>query len=378
MEHTVDSIIGNISQSFQASLAEQAQLKVELIRQNVKFHFSANAFFHAQCLAQRLHPRDLVTVDDLARIPLTPVRTFKQANAHVLLSTPLSSIDLELRSTGTSGVPSVARRDTVTTSRAVLSLIGLYREFFDISNGVGLFLCPSPSEAPEMGMVKAFNFFCALLDDRSYLVRNYTFNPAEALEYLQNWAYKQTRHIFGPPFLINRLLQYMAAENIRMELDPNSHVITLGGWKRYTGANIGREAFDQKIQTHLGVRPANIRDMYGMIESNMLAIECEHQRKHVPPWCHVSIRDVADLSRELPPRQTGVIAILDPLSQSYPSYILSEDVGEIDAVGTCPCGRNGQVVVFRRRLQGAELGCCAVSIEKFIDSQVIMQSCAVQ
>ncbi|MFJ7770994.1 hypothetical protein ACIQ1J_21930 [Streptomyces sp. NPDC097107] len=43
----------------------------------------------------------------------------------------------------------------------------------------------------------------------------------------------------------------------------------------------------------------------------------------------------------------------------------------------CPCGRTGQAVSFRRRLQGAELGCCAVSIEKFIDSQEIAAECEV-
>jgi len=375
VELTIEAVIGNMHWFSRLPQDEQNQIKLHLFRQNFAFHYQSNPFYRAQCEAKGIQPESLVSFDNLRHIPLIPVRSFKQPNAHVLVSVPLNTIDLEIRSTGTGGIPSVARRDVLTTTRASIALTALYREFFGISNGAGLFLCPSTAETPEMGMVKVFNLFCGILDDRTYLVKDYSFHAEEAIEYLRQWENKQTRHIFGPPFLINRLLRYMELEEIHLKLDPTSYVITLGGWKRYNGENIGREAFDEKIQTYLGIRPENIRDMYGMIESNMLAIECEHHRKHVPPWCHVSIRDVSDFNIELPVRKTGAIAILDPLSNSYPSYILSEDVGEIEHDGECPCGRVGQVISFRRRLQGAELGCCAVSIEKFIETQEAIEEC---
>ena len=148
----------------------------------------------------------------------------------------------------------------------------------------------------------------------------------------------------------------------------------LGGWKQYTGNSISRDDFNEKAQRMLGIDRTRIRDMYGMIESNMLAIECEHQRKHVPPWCYISIRDVTDASVELEPGKTGGIAILDALNTAYPGFLLSDDVGEVDE-GDCPCGRTGQTVNFRRRPHGAELGCCAVSIEKYIDSREVVSEC---
>src|SRR5262249_55978042 len=107
---------------------------------------------------------------------------------------------------------------------------------------------------------------------------------------------------------------------------------------------------------------------YGMIESNLLAVECEHHRKHLSPWCHVTVRDIDDFAVELPAGQVGVIGILDALSQSYPGFLLSEDVGRIED-GECPCGRSGQVISFVRGLQGAELGCCAVTIERHMCSK---------
>jgi long-chain-fatty-acid---luciferin-component ligase len=355
---------------------EQAEAGlVQVLQSAFAYHFDRNAFFRAQCDAVRVRPEQVRTRQDLALIPLLSVSMFKRPDAHVLLTAPLAEIEMEIRSTGTGGVPSVARRDSPTVTRAITGIVGSYREFFEVSKGAGLFLCPSTAETPEMGMVKVFNMLNGLFDDRIYVVRDYAFDPDEALEYLRRWNGEMTRHIVGPPFLVNRLLRYLELEEIQIELDPESLVITLGGWKRYTGESISREDFDDKLHRYLGVSPDRVRDMYGMIESNMVAVECEHHNKHVPPWCYISIRDVSDPTVEVPSGQTGLIAILDATNTSYPGFLLSDDVGEISDTA-CACGRTGQTVSFRRRRQGAELGCCAVSIEKFIDSQEIVAECA--
>ncbi|TXI42024.1 MAG: hypothetical protein E6Q56_02200, partial [Mycobacterium sp.] len=207
-----------------------------------------------------------------------------------------------------------------------------------------------------------------------YLVRDYAFDAEEGLAYLRRWEGEMTRHIIGPPFIVARFMRFLELESIPLHLDPESMIIMLGGWKQYTGRSISREEFNAKAERYLGVERSRIRDMYGMIESNMLAIECEHYRKHVPPWCYVSIRDITDPAIELAPGKTGGIAILDALNTSYPGFLLSDDVGEVDE-SDCPCGRTGQTVRFRRRRQGAELGCCAVSIEKYLDSHEIVAEC---
>ncbi|GAA1933508.1 acyl-protein synthetase [Streptomyces sodiiphilus] len=370
------AMLGDAGAAFRLPNAEREAAVVAALRSAFASHAGHNAFYRAQCEAAGVTAADISSVADLARIPLLPVGMFKQPDAHVLMTAPLTDVELEIRSTGTGGVPSVARRDTTTATRVVTALIGQYRDFFGIAKGAGLFLSPSTAETPEMGMVKVFNLLNGLFDDHAYVVRDYAFDPEEALGLLNRWEESMTRHIIGPPFLVGRLLRYLELEDISLKLDPESLVITLGGWKRYTGESISRRDFDEKVERHLGVPAGRVRDMYGMIESNMLAVECEHHRKHVPPWSYISIRDVEDTSIELPAGRTGVIALLDALSTSYPGFILSEDVGEVDS-SPCPCGRTGQTVSFRRRLQGAELGCCAVSIEKFLDSQEIVAECEV-
>jgi long-chain-fatty-acid---luciferin-component ligase len=357
-------MIGNLPAAFRLTKADRDALKVELVRHSVAFHDQANPHFHQQCVLNQLTPDDLHSLDDLRRVPLVSVPNFKKCDAGRLLSVPLDGIDLEIQSTGTSGIPSVARRDALTTTRACLALVALYREFFGLGHGMGFFFCPSPAETPEMGMVKVFNLFSGLLDDRVYLVHDFTFQPEEAVAGLRAWAGRQSRHLFGPPFMIARLLRHLEEKDLRLSLDPDSLVITLGGWKRFNRERISRALFDRKLQTYLGVSADRIRDMYGLVESNLLAIECEHHRKHVPPWCHVTVRDIHDWSREVAPGETGVIGILDALSRSYPGFLLTEDVGRVDREEECPCGRTGQVVSFVRRLEGAELGCCAVTIER--------------
>lgn len=365
-------MIGMPGDALRVPREQWRQSLVDALRSSFAYHLENNAFYRAQC--DGVSPADIGGYRDLHKIPLLPVGMFKQTGAHVLLTAGLADIETEIRSTGTSGVPSVARRDALTTTRASVGILGGYRDFFGISKGAGMFLCPSTAEVPEMGMVKVFNLMTAMLDDHRYLVNNYSFDPEDALAYLRRWEGAMTRHIIGPPFIVARFMRFLELEQIPLTLDPESMIIMLGGWKQYTGRSISRDEFNDKAQRLLGVERSRIRDMYGMIESNMLAIECEHLRKHVPPWCYVSIRDIADPAMELEPGKTGGIAILDALNTAYPGFLLSDDVGDIDE-SDCPCGRTGQTVRFRRRRHGAELGCCAVSIEKYLDSNQVVAEC---
>ncbi|MFE9480008.1 hypothetical protein ACFYNM_15560 [Streptomyces spororaveus] len=370
----LSAMLGCPEKAFRMPQGEWEESVTAALRESFALHSEKNAFYRAQCEAAGVGPDDIGTLADLAKMPLLPMGMFKNPDAHVLLTASLADVELEIRSTGDSGVPSVARRDATTTTRMLSAVFAQYREFFGISNGAGLFLSPSAVEAPEMGMVKAAVVLNGLLDHHAYVVRDYTFDPEEALGLLRTWGESMTRHIIGPPFLITRLVQALEEQGSTLRLDPDSMVITLGGWTRYTGQKIVPAEFYEQLDRTLGVPADRVRDMYGMIESNMLAVECEHHRKHVPPWSYVSVRDVTDTSVEVAPGKTGVIATLDALNTAYPGYVLFQDVGEVD-VSPCPCGRTGQTVTFRRRLQGAELGCCAVSIEKFIDSREIVAEC---
>ncbi len=269
-----------------------------------------------------------------------------------------------MRSTGTSGIPSVSRRDPKTVTDAVFAIYSMYREFFKISSGAVLYLMPSTEDIPEMGMIKVLNMFSGLSDANRYVVKNNAFNPQDAIEVLQKWEKKHTRHIVGPPFIVYRLIKFLKKNNIRLKLDKQTKIINLGGWKMFTGNEIPRKDYNSECAEYLGINENQIRDMYGLVEANSLAIECEYHNKHVSPWVHFSVRNLNDLSQEVEPGERGVLAILDPVSTSYPTFILTEDLVYLKKEHQCSCGRNSQQVVYLSRVRGAEIGCCAINLEK--------------
>ncbi|MGG2084748.1 LuxE family acyl-protein synthetase [Lysinibacillus pakistanensis] len=364
----VTAVIGSTQQLFQWDEEKVNELKGYLISQNFKYHYENNSFYRMLCEDSGVTPADVQSLDDIQKIPLIPVTSFKRPDSHLLLSTSLENIEFEMRSTGTSGIPSISRRDAETLNNCVFSIYAMYREMFAFSRGAGLFLFPSPEEMPEMGMVKVLNMLSGLFDATRCLVKRASFKPKEAIETLEKWQNIHTRHIIGPPFLIYKLVNYLKTNNIHLKLDQKTMIINLGGWKRFSGMEIPREQYNKECAEFLGIPEENIRDMYGLVESNILAIECEKHSKHVPPWVHFSLRNPQNLAEEVPQGKRGVLAIFDPTSLSYPGFIQTEDLVYLKKENTCECGRNGQKVVYLSRVAGAEIGCCAINLEKHMDA----------
>jgi len=358
------SVYTSASRVFRLPVDEQGALKASLIAENFRHHYEKNAYYRGLCEQQGVTPSDIRQFDDLVKVPLIPVSQFKRTDTQKLLTLGLDQIEVEMRSTGTSGIPSVTRRDSETVTQGSLALWAMYREFFGFSSGAILFLMPSPEEVPEMGMIKVSNMLGGLVDASRFVVRNATFDPQEAVALLKLWENGHTRHIVGPPFLVHKLVEYLKHREIRLELDRETRIINLGGWKRFTGEAIPREEYARECAEYLGVEPDQIRDMYGLIEGNMVAIECSHHWKHVPPWVHFSARELDDPRKEIHDGRRGVLAIIDPTCLAYPSYILTEDMVHLDEASPCPCGRNGQRVDFVARVKGSELGCCAINLDK--------------
>jgi long-chain-fatty-acid---luciferin-component ligase len=359
----------SVSSIFKWDEQKMKELKGYLISDNFKYHYENNSYYQKICNENNITPHDIQGFEDLHKIPLIPVANFKQPDSHLLLSKSLMDIEFEMRSTGTSGIPSISRRDSATVDRCIMGIYAMYRDIFKFSKGAGLLLFPSPEEMPEMGMVKVLNMLSGLFDATKCLVKRASFKPVEAIEVLEKWENIHTRHIVGPPFLIYKLVKYLKDNNIRLKLDKKTMVINLGGWKRFSGMEIPRENFNLECAEYLGIPAENVRDMYGLVEANLLAIECERQSKHVPPWVHFSLRDPKDLTKEVPEGRRGVLAILDPTSLSYPGFIQTEDLVYLEKGYECSCGRNGQRVVYISRVPGAEIGCCAINLEKHMDEK---------
>jgi len=62
------------------------------------------------------------------------------------------------------------------------------------------------------------------------------------------------------------------------------------------------------------------------------------------------------------------ILFYDILRERWAQVAATEDVVSLDETASCPCGRNGQRVDIIGRLTGAELGCCAISLDRVMHS----------
>ncbi len=370
----VSALAGSVGDLYRLPLEQQNEIKGLLIADAFKFHFRENAFYREQCLSKGVTADAINGFEDLHKIPLINIQKFKSASSHELLSRPLNHIEHEMRSTGTSGIPSIARRCRRTVDYGVLSVFAMFREFFGISKGAGLYLCPSTEEIPEMGMIKALNMLAGLLDTHRFMVKQERMIPEQAVAQLGEWENQFTRHLIGPPFLIHRLISYLKATDTRLKLDRDTLVITLGGWKRFTGQMISRREFNEQCAEYLGIAPTQVRDVYALVESNILAVEDEHQVKHVAPYGYFSVRDPKNLSQEVPVGEQGQLVIFDPLSLATPGMILTEDVVRLLPMES-PSGRTGQLVQYIMRAPAAqEFGCCAVNLEKQMDQQPDQQA----
>ena len=364
------SIVASVSELYQMPDEQLNVIKTALIADSLRFHYEHNSFYRQACDDKGMHPDHIQGFNDLIKIPLIPIAKFKSASSFELLSKPLTSIEHEMRSTGTSGIPSISRRCSATIDTAIVAIYAMYREFLGISKGAGLYVCPSTEEIPEMGMIKALNMLAGMLDTHRFMVKQERFVPEEAVAQLKIWENAFTRYIIGPPFLIYRLLQFLKQTGQHLKLDRGSRVITLGGWKRFTGQMISRRDFNLMCQEYLGLEPNGVRDIYALVESNVMAIDDEYQVKHVSPYVHFTVRDPADLSKEVPLGQKGLLGILDPIALATPGMILTEDIVTL-VPGRSQSGRSGQRMQYIMRAPSSiEFGCCAVNLEKKMDEDL--------
>ncbi len=353
--------VSNSGKTSGKTYEEKQNDKFIMIKKVFEYHYDNNKFYNGYCNSLGITPDDLVESGDIYKIPTIPVENFKKADSAKLLTCDVDEIEMEMKSTGTSGIPSVSRRCGDTVDIASHAFLSSYRENFKLSKGVGLYLFPSAAEVPEMGMVKILNYFSGMLDETFTAMTGSKLLFKEAAMFLNKFEGKTTRHIFGPPFLIMKFLNYCNKNNIAINLDEKSFVVTLGGWKRYTGDMISIDEFKNELKDSFSVSKSNIRDMYGLSECNFLAIENDSGSKVVPFYVDFINFDYKNQTQKIKDNKgKGVLKIYDPTILSYPCFVHTTDVVSLSY------DNQNQYINYLTRVKGAEFGCCAVNLDSFV------------
>ncbi len=135
-------------------------------------------------------------------------------------------------------------------------------------------------------------------------------------------------------------------------------LIHSGGWKKMLDQAVPRSRFRSVLERSFGLR--DVHDFYGMAEQvGSVCFECEEGYFHPPNFADVIIRDETDWKPSAV-GSPGVVEVVSLLPRSYPGHaILTEDLGVIDGVDDCRCGRMGRRFHILGRVPKAEIRGCS-------------------
>ncbi len=317
-------------------------------------HYLGSQGFRALCHRRGFLPQDLRRQEQLPEIPYFFVTVLKY---HRFLSVPEDRIRLTLTSSGTSGQKSAIYLDGKTLTRINRIVRHIYGDLGMVNRRRTSYLCFTydPKVADDLGTAFSDELLTGLTrvhhvcyairwNGNDWYVDHET--VAESLERYQQ-AGKPLRVLGFPAHAWEVLGQLVEQRGRPYSFGPLSYVITGGGWKTYSGEEIPKPLFRQKLGEWLGIPPQNVRDLYGMVEHGVPYCECEYGRMHVPRYSQVYVRDPETLEL-LPDGEKGIFQFLTPYLHSFPAIsLLNTDVGHLEP--DCPCQRRSKVLVLAGR-----------------------------
>lgn len=301
-------------------------------------------------------------VEKLHDIPFFPVRMFKELE---LRSVPKEDIIKTATSSGTTG-QSVSRmfidKETAAfqqkmTVKQLTNFWGKKRQPFLIVDSEETIKDRKKFSARAAGIMGLRFFatemvFC-LNDDMSL-------NRTKLNDFLKKYGDRQFV-VFGFTFMVwKHLFQELdkCDQNVDMH---NAILMTGGGWKKFIDEGVSRDLFKTELKRVCKIH--RFMDHYGMAEQvGSIYIECEYGHYHASIFSDVIVRNYNDFS-PCGIGEEGIIQVLSIAPHSYPGHsLLTEDIGVIEGVNDCPCGRKGKYIKIHGRIPNAEVRPAAITI----------------
>ncbi len=303
---------------------------------------------------------------DLESLPYFPVTVFKKFD---LLSVPQKDVVKTLFSSSTTGLPSKIFIDNLTAQVQSKAIRHILTDFLGSTRRVFIIF---DSADTVKSTDNTLNSRGTAIRGIFPFARELIFILDENLK-LDQEALKRVKAIFknGDPlcffgftWLIFSI--YQVAKNDQSikqffsEIKSSDKILLhIGGWKKLQDMAISKDDFNEYLSDFLCLDKSKIIDMYGMTEQlGTIYPDCSSGYKHVPVYSEIIIRDHETL-KPVADGEIGIIELLSFIPHGYPGIaLLSEDLGRIVGVDTCPCGRKGKYFMFEKRSEEAELRGC--------------------
>ena len=300
------------------------------------------------------HKKKLRNLSDL---PFVHSNIFKNFNLKSIKQNDLSKT---LTSSGTRGSLSKINLDKKTSLLQSKALMNIFSNILEPKKLKFFFVESSEitkSQSSYSARIAAVKGFTQLAKNVSFLLNKKSkIQTKELIRFIKNNPDKEFI-IFGfTSFVWSELINKLRNKKYKIPKN-NGILIHGGGWKKLENQNIGRDRFYNQAKNILGVK--SVYNYYGMVEqTGSVFIECEKGFFHSSVFSDILIRD--QNLNNLPIKKEGLIQVLSLLPLSYPGHnILTEDLGRIEGLDNCKCGRKGKFFSIKGRVQGTELRGCS-------------------
>jgi len=359
-EKSIDIIINQSVYDLKEN--EKKQKLLEVVQCVTRHHYEQCYPYKRLCDKRGFNPQKYFSFEEL---PYLPTSLFKDIQ---LLSIPSDKLFREIKSSATTtGQPSRVGLDKVTSrrqskcfNRVVINRIGNERRKFivlDKASSVGRTEKVSARDSTIRSLL-----FCAsevdtcLIEEEEKLRLDYN----KLIKLLKDAeGNPQGVVIFGFTFILYAHVVKRLMESGNKFKLPGAKILHIGGWKKLESFKVSPEKLISDCCETFGVFNKDVVDFYGFTEqSGMIYPTCEEGVRHTPIWAEVIVRDPLTLKPVLN-KQKGILQFITPIQTSYPGHsVLTEDIGFVNSVDDCNCGRKGTTFKVVGRSLNAEVRGC--------------------
>lgn len=345
-------------------LKKTDDLFVKSLIENVRHH-QLHCPEYAEILIRRnFSPDEIVSVNDIYRLPPIPTMFFKN---HTLHSSSHKRLLFQSTTSGTSGKVSEMGLDwssaglglgMVTNTCFTHKIISLHPANYVV-------LGYQPAKRNKMGAVKTAYAatFTAPAMHREYALKDtgteYFLNIEGLKQALLRYAKRgfPVRFIGFPAYFMY-LVKELLDSGIKLKLHPKSLVILGGGWKQFFSEQVDKPALYGMSKEALGIGEDRIRELFGVVEHPIAYFDCPNHHFHVPVYSRVIIRDM-DL-RPVEYGTPGLLNLLTPMITSMPfTSIMTDDLAVMHPGEECGCGIRSPYFEILGRVGIADIKTCA-------------------
>ena len=429
-----DDAIYKTEDLYRVPLKEANEMQLKSIKHTFTYQYNNNKVYQNFCKEKNFSPSDILTNDDLEKIPLIPDTFYKDYPTGRDFATwlgniftgPLPRIVIPQKhptydevinafnqagmavaySSGTSGRHTFIPRDqrTYYTSEyaAAKSVISMVYPLWDPSL-YGYLLMPNPKKTNVYAGKVCTIYFDAIQDVKVAIDREITTELIQMtmtsqkgiksaiiklatkrqsnkmIDEIIHWLefHEKTTNkiaIVGAPFILSFVMKKLERDGRSFDFGERGGVATGGGWKAYEGVRVPVVEFRKQVEKILGIPEKFCVDLYGMVEGNGWLTHCPEGHYLHAPYNYYKGLVLDKENKPMGYGEWGRYAFLDAAAFSYPGFLMSGD--QVRMLEHCPvCDRPGPVLEPEiKRAAGAEIRGCAEEVRRMLSADLTKDS----